>query len=289
VAPAGEHKKSLVNLREAAAYGSTVFGLACLVKVYGVARYSSSTTAALITTAPEQVILGTLAIYVYPTMAVLAYGTPYVAVLWRRSLPREAWPPVLAVTAVAALMTPLEFHLISLAVLAVSILIEVLIRRFQPAHWAGPYAALRRSMCGRVFAFLGALVLLAGFLDTVGSPWASAEVFVVTRPVVVATQDLASGSGGPVHVASSARPFVGYVIDESLTSYTVLNASTRYIMVMEKSQVADRYTCHSSQEQLRGRQPLLNRLLGRPYLSPNADCTELASSLAAQQPAPPSR
>src|SRR4051794_15254587 len=47
-----EHKKSLFNVREAAAYGSTLFGLACLVKVYGVARYSGSTTAALISTAP---------------------------------------------------------------------------------------------------------------------------------------------------------------------------------------------------------------------------------------------
>ena len=144
-------------------------------------------------------------------------------------------------------------------------------------------------MSGRVFVFLGASVLLAGFLDTVESPWASAEVFVVTQPVVVASQDPASGSGGPVHLTSSARPFAGYVIDESLTSYTVLNASTRYIMLLEKSQVAGRYTCHARQEQLRGRQPLLDRLLGRPYLSPNADCDELASVLAAQRDVPPGR
>jgi hypothetical protein len=284
VAPSGpalpvENKTSLVNLRETAAYASTFFGLACLVKVYGVARYSTTTTTALITTAPEQVVFGTLAVYVYPTMAILAYGTPWFAVVSRRKLPGAAWPLVVAVTVLTALMTPVEYHLASLTILTVSFLIEVVIRRLPAPHRAGALYQVRRLVSGYAFAYLGGLVLLVGFLATLQSPWASAEVFVVKEPVVSATHDLGGSSDGPVRLVSSAGPFTGYLIGESLTGYEVLNAETRYIMQVEKSQVAARYACHAKGEQLRGRQPLLDRLLGKPYLSPNSDCDLLVAAL----------
>ena len=134
-------------------------------------------------------------------------------------------------------------------------------------------------MGGRSFAFVGGAVLLCGFLATLESPWASAEVFVVKEPVVAATHDPGVGSDGPVHLVASERPFVGYVVEESLTGYKVLNASTRYIVQLEKSQVAARYACHAQQEQLRGRQPLLDRLLGKVYRSPNSDCDLLVAAL----------
>jgi hypothetical protein len=275
----GEDKAPLVTFREMATYGSTFFGLVCLVKVYGVSRYSTTTTTALVTTAPEQVVLGTLAVYVYPTMAMLAYGTPWFAYMWRRRIPKEGWLLVGAVILLTALMTPLEYHLVCLAILAVSLLIEVVVRGLPLPSRPGLHAEVRRVVSGRSLAILGGFVLLLGFLVTLESPWASAEVFVVKSPVVSATHDFSTGSGGPVHLLASPRPFVGYVIDESLTGYKVLNAETRYIMLLEKSEVAARYTCHAAAEQLRGRQPLLDRLLGRPYLSPNSNCDVLVAAL----------
>lgn len=274
-------KNSLVNFREMAAYASTFFGLACLVKVYGVSRFSTTTTAALITTAPEQVILGTLAVYVYPTMAILAYGTPWVAFTWRRSVPREAWPFVLAVTTLAAMMTPIEYHGVCLAVLAVSAVIELMIRRLPTADdRSGPLTALQQALRGRTFVFLGGFLLLMGFVNTLDSPWASAEVFVVKEPVVSATQDLNDGADdGPVRWAASSQPFVGYVIDEGDGSFKVLNASTRYIMMLDEAQVVARYTCHSREAQLPGREPILNRLRGQHYQSPNSDCDKLVLAL----------
>jgi hypothetical protein len=262
-----------------AAYASTFFGLACLIKVYAVSRYSTTTTAALITTAPEQVVFGTLAVYVYPTMAVLAYGTAWFAVTWRRVIAREVWPAVLAVIVLTALMTPLEYHLVSLAVLAVSLLVEFVIRRLPSPGRPGLAAEVRRAVRGHSFAVLGGVALLVGFLVTLESPWASAEVFVVSEPVVSATHAPGSGSDSQVRLMSSSRPFVGHMVEETLTGYKILNAETRYIMLLEKSQVAGRYTCHALGEQLRGRQPLLDRLLGRPYRSPNSDCDLLVSAL----------
>jgi hypothetical protein len=272
-------ERSPINLREIAAYTSTFFGLACLVKVYGVSRFSTTTTAALITTAPEQVVLGTLAIYVYPTMAILAYGTPWLSMMWRESVPRQTWPLVISVTVLAALMTPPEYHLACLAILAASVLVEVALRRLPPCRRPGLLRDVSRAAYGRSFAFLGGTALLAGFIATLESPWASAEVFVVTEPVVTATQDLDDGAEGTVDWATSGQPFVGYVVDESLTEYRVLNASTRYIMLLEKSQVTARYSCHSTQGQLRGHQPLLDVLRGRRYLSPHSDCNRLVAAL----------
>lgn len=277
--PPGEDKASVVSIRELAAYASTLFGLACLIKVYAVSRYSTTTTTALISTAPEQVVFGTLAVYVYPTMAILAYGTAWSAVTWRRSIAREVWPALLAVIVLTALMTPLEYHLISLTVLAVSLLIEFVIRRLPSPRGPGLLVEVRRAVRGHSFAFLGGITLLVGFLVTLESPWASAEVFVVKEPVVSATHDPGSRSDSQVRLASSARPFVGHMIEETLTGYKILHAETRYIMLLEKSQIAGRYTCHATGEQLRGRQPLLDRLLGRPYLSPNSDCHLLVAAL----------
>jgi len=97
-------------------------------------------------------------------------------------------------------------------------------------------------------------------------------VFVVKAPVVSAGQKLETGAYGPVEIASSGEPFIGHVVDESLTDYTVLHSGTRYVMRLEKSLVLNRYVCHNESTQLRGRIPLLDRLRNRHYISPNPDC-----------------
>lgn len=52
--------------------------------------------------------------------------------------------------------------------------------------WPAVPAEVRRAVRGRSFAFLGGIALLVGYLVTLESPWASAEVFVVSEPVVSA-------------------------------------------------------------------------------------------------------
>ncbi len=277
------HRPVGISVKEIAAYSSTFLALMCLIKVYGVARYSSTTTASLITTAPEQVVLGTLAIYVYPTVAMLAYATTWFAVIWRRVIHREAWPLVFGVILICALMTPVSYHVWAMGLLIGSLVIEVLARRLsvrRPRTRFGIRGTCRRLLLDHSFVYLGGVALLFGFLHTLTSPWTSAEVFVTKEPVVTATQRLQDGASGPVQISETHAPFTGYVIDESLTSYTILNADTRYVMQLEKSVITARYPCHNEGDQLRGREPLFQVLLGHRYESPNAECGRLITALS---------
>lgn len=265
-----------LSLRELAAYSSTLFGLLCLIKVYGVARYSTTTTATLVTTAPERVILGTLAIYVYPTMAALTYGIPWFCLAWRRRVRPEAWPLLAAVVLVTGLMTPVPYHLAGLGLVGTSVLVELLLRRRGVARlcrWLRLPGELPARLRGSSLALLGGLALLVGFLDTLESPWMSAELFVLNGPVVTTTQQPdGSSAGRHVAVVSSADTVAGYPIEEGPSDFVILNAGTRYVMHVPKGMIRNRYTCHEAGTQLRGQVPLLDRLLGRQYTSPNSDC-----------------
>jgi hypothetical protein len=120
---------SKLSLKEIATYSSTLVGLLCLIKVYGVAHYSTTTTATLITTAPEDIVLGTLAVYVYPVLTALAYGIPWFSWAWRRHLHPGVWPLLLSAALVAMAMTPPEYHLTGIGLVAGSSLVEIVFRR----------------------------------------------------------------------------------------------------------------------------------------------------------------
>jgi hypothetical protein len=125
-------------------------------------------------------------------------------------------------------------------------------------------------------------VVFFGFVDTLATPWMPAAVFILREPVVTTTQQ----DGGPqvasrqTRVTTSTAPVIGYVVEESLTGYTILHATTRYVIYLEKSAVVNRYTCHQEGAQLRGKMPLLGRILGHAYRSPNSNCDEIADKLA---------
>jgi hypothetical protein len=276
---------SKLSLKEIATYSSTLVGLLCLIKVYSVAHYSTTTTATLITTAPENIVLGTLAVYVYPVLAALAYGIPWFSWAWRRHLHPGVWPLLLSAAVVAMAMTPPEYHLTGIALVAGSSLVEFVIRREIAARCCRrlriPLAFLT-GLRSRSLLYLGGVVVFFGFVDTLATPWMPAAVFILREPVVTSTQQ----DGGPqaasrhTRVTTSTDPVIGYVVEESLTGYTVLHATTRYVIYLEKSAVVNRYTCHQEGAQLRGKMPLLGRILGHAYRSPNSNCDEVAGQLA---------
>jgi hypothetical protein len=283
-----------VSLREFMAYGSTLVALLCLIKVYGVSRYSTTTTAALVVTAPAEVVLGTMAIYVYPTMSVLTYGTIWAAVVLRGRIPRPARPAMLAVVVITALVTPVEFHLVGLGVVGGSLGMEYLLHR-SARRTSGICRDLCRRgyrlLCGRTVVYLGGAVLVLGFVNTLESPWVSAEVFVLREPEIVSTQDLgdARGAHSPVHLDAPGAPVVVYPLAEGWDEYTVLAADSRYVMHVAKSNVVGHYTCHENQSQLRGSGPLVYRLIGRRYDSPNSVCEDLKDVLLARRSATATR
>jgi len=56
--------------------------LLLLVKVYGVARFSLTTATALATAAPLSVFIGTLALYQYASMAIVAASSLLLSIAW---------------------------------------------------------------------------------------------------------------------------------------------------------------------------------------------------------------
>jgi hypothetical protein len=56
--------------------------LLLLVKVYGVARFSLTTAAALVTASPLSVLVGTLTLYQYASMAIVAGGSLLLSIAW---------------------------------------------------------------------------------------------------------------------------------------------------------------------------------------------------------------
>src|SRR4051812_29412798 len=72
-----------ISTRELVAIGSALLILLFLIKIYGVGRYSLTTTTALLAATPTQVALGTVTIYAYYILPAVALGTAWFAVRFR--------------------------------------------------------------------------------------------------------------------------------------------------------------------------------------------------------------
>ncbi|MEU7905652.1 WD40 repeat domain-containing protein [Actinoplanes sp. NPDC049118] len=128
--------------------GSVLLVVVFLVKAFAVARYSLTTTSGLIAAAPLQVVLGTISIYSYVVMPALALGVAWLSVCWwrdpeRASYPAATWTIAMGIIVVTMLMSPTEFFLVGLALVAICVRLELGIRRGAPpgvatAWWESP-------------------------------------------------------------------------------------------------------------------------------------------------------
>src|SRR5688572_26758770 len=100
-----------VSTRELLALGSALLLLLFLIKIYGVGRYSLTTTTALLAATPVQVALGTVTIYAYYILPAIALGTVWFAVRYRARIQPVLWPLILIVAAVTALASPYRYLL----------------------------------------------------------------------------------------------------------------------------------------------------------------------------------
>ncbi|HEY0699891.1 MAG TPA: hypothetical protein VGD43_19030 [Micromonospora sp.] len=274
--------------REIVAVAWGLLLLLFLVKIYGVARYSLTTTAGLLVATPWQVALGTVAIYAYQVLPAVSLGTVWFAVLARDRLQWSAWPVVVIIAVVTALASPFKDLVRGLAVVAVALVVEVVLRRLLATSggWVdrGNRRSMLRGLRGLSVVYLGAAVFAVRFLVSLQAPWVSAQAFKVDAPVVVSTQADAGQGGAPRFRVQVDDHFVGYPILEEEGLLTVLHAGTRHLVRIPSSAVRARITCHSEDDQLSGDRPLLEVLKGEPYRSPNYDCRAVLAYLRALKP-----
>jgi hypothetical protein len=278
-----------IGSRDVLAVASALLVLMFLVKLYGVARYSLTTTTGLLVATPWQVALGTVTIYAYYVLPAVAVGTIWAAVLLRRRLRWAVWPVAVIVAVVTALASPLAYLLQALAVVGVALAAELLLRRLLARRRGWVDRGRRRRMLeglrGLSAAYLGAAVLAYHFLATLQTPWVSAQAFKLDTTAVISTQPYSQSEHR--FVAPNARyvdievadHLVGYPIAEEGDWLTILHADTRHLVRVPVSAVRARLTCHSEDDQLSGDRPLLEALRGGAYHSPNMDCREVLAYL----------
>lgn len=289
--PAASRPEPKITTRELVAVGSALLLLLFLIKIYGVGRYSLTTTTALLAATPVQVALGTVTIYAYYILPAIALGTLWFAVRYRARIQPALWPLILIVAAVTALASPYKYLLQGLAVVLVALVVELAMRHLR-RRWAGSaderLVRRHRAMAGwrgLSVVYVGAAALAFQFMHSLDAPWVSAQAFLLNTPVVPSTQNLSDGVN-KLQVLPQSR-FVGYPIAETDEWVTVLHADTRYVMRIPQSAVDTRLTCHNEDDQLSGDRPLLEALKGNTYSSPNIDCREVVRYLAQKVPGQP--
>jgi hypothetical protein len=290
-AAAREPAHPVVTARELVAIGSALLLLLFLIKIYGVARYSLTTTTALLAATPVQVALGTVTIYAYFVLPAIALGTLWFAVRFRARIQPALWPLILIIASVTALASPYKYLLQGLGVVLAALCVELILRRVR--HRLRDSADERlvqryhrlSGWQGLSVVYLGAAALASQFMHSLDVPWVSAQAFLLKESAVTTTQDLFDGAN-QLKVQPANR-FVGYPIAETEEWLTVLHVDTRYVMRIPQSAVDTRLTCHNEDDQLSGDQPLLEALQGNTYSSPNLDCREVLRYLAQKVPGQP--
>jgi WD40 repeat protein len=133
--------------------------------------------------------------------------------------------------------------------------------------------ALAGQLQGRTLGYLGAVAVIWYFVATVDTPWVPAQLYVLSSPVEVSTQD--KSVANRVLDVERVRALIGFPLTEDGGDLTVLDAGTRRIVHMPAAAVRAQPLCHSDEDQLIGQRPLLWQLLGVDYGSHNINCETL--------------
>jgi hypothetical protein len=171
-------------------YGSSVLVILFLIKAYGVARYSLTTTAALVTTAPASAALGTLAIFGYLVMPVLVVIAAWFLLDNRKQYTKVWWPLLAALGVIAALLSPLSYLAYIVGAVLFAIIVEMFARYVAKHPDKLPRMRWIEHTRGLAVIYLAAIAFAAFFVVTIDSPWLPAEVLLV------------SGSGAVTHIQS---------------------------------------------------------------------------------------
>jgi hypothetical protein len=273
--------------------------LLLLVKVYGVARFSLTTATALVTAAPLSVLIGTLALYQYASMAIVAAGSLLLSIAWYWHLYPNAGASgsffavpkrmTLSCRIRFALRHPLKGcrialihfkgllrgrgsmrHLVPLTVLLM--LFSVLLTPPYYLIRAGIASAavlilwsfLRRKVSlPALAAYAAVAALVISLILTLETPWVPAEAVSLRHPIFI-------GLSSKHKVMMSQYP-VAFVVSDENGWTTILVDKDRYLAWVRDSDIASRTICHLA-GQLGSGQVIYLVLRHQRYTSPNVGC-----------------
>jgi hypothetical protein len=263
---------------------SLLLVLLLLVKAYGVARFSLTTSVALVTAAPLSVLIGTLELYAYAFTAALAAAALWLFVMGMLANGElRRWTPLtFALFLLATLLAPpLYLYWTFGAVIFSLILYQIFVKSRRVRSL---YMRLTRSADmpspSRITACIAALLAAGFLLFTIDRPWLPAEVVALKHPIMVRT------TGAGQHSENTSRPVV-FIVSEQNNETTMLVDEDRYLVSIPTSDIAVRVICRL-EGQFGSRRPLLWVILGRPYSSPNLACWRLTDQPEECPPSSPS-
>jgi len=272
---AGENVSLLQDAAHLSIVGAVLLTAFALVKSYAVGHFSLTTGAALLTTAPLTVLLGSLMSYAYWILPLAALALLYGAVRARRRSGAWNWEGVamLGLAALAALLSPIRplvtCSLAFLAFLTVARAPRVAAGGTDPDTqdhrfpWRSRWASLTRSplLSTPVFFVIAVLWIVVSSLTR---PWTPVEL--------VGFQE-----------GSEQRLVIGNVLSADGEWTTVMRAGDRGLTRIRSEDVVSRRLCHLVGAQAPGQAPLLWELQDRPYESPNRSCRKLADQQSDRQ------
>jgi hypothetical protein len=229
-----------------------------VAKAYGIAGYSLTTTAALVAATPLAILVGTVSLYAYVFVGLVAVGSAAVFaggfIDAYRERCRPLMPLSLALAVVAALLSPWHYTLDVVACGFVVLLV----------YWILRLARIRVAL--HSFVAAAVMVLLTVFvLATVRTAWLPAQVITLSQPIV----------SNPVHpVTSLTRKPVVYLVDDKDGWVTLLMDDDRFVAQVKDSAVVSRQVCHLN-TQFPGAEPLFGVLSGQLYAPHDVSCWRL--------------
>jgi hypothetical protein len=258
---------------EIASIGAALLALFTLTKAYAAAKFSLTTASALLTTAPFNVLLGSLTSYSYTVFPLLSLLTLSWAIWLFR---RQGWTilsfAVATLAVLAFLLSPASSFLLPMLILAAVV----------GLHWLARWAEKQDKVAGRLHArgvvsriskidrtiavgtaFI--IICAVAFLTSVTNLWLPAEV--------VTFED-----------GNARRAIVGHVLSVEGEWTTVVRATDRGLTRIPSQQVKTRELCHLSGVQPGGQRPILYAIEQKPYISPNTICSNIWNSLAKSAP-----
>ncbi len=137
--------------------------------------------------------------------------------------------------------------------------------------------AIAGHLRGRTLVYVGGATAVCYLMATIETPWAPAQIFVLSSPIEVSTQDKAVVNR--VLNVERAHVLVGYLLAKDDDTLTVLDADTRRIVHPPVQAIRAQPLCHRDQEQLPGKEPLWWRLQDVDYNSHNITCETLREAL----------
>ena len=296
-----------LDFKHAATYGAVGLVLFTLLKAYASANFSLTTAAALLTTAPISVLLGTMVSYSYQIFPLLFMAfAAWTVVIWRST----GWGPLATGTTVCAvialLVSPPSYlwqQVETVLIVALSlVLCAKLVISTKKTRWVdsrlGENARAQNAKAVSEFSwprFVGspsfavavlAIAVAIMILRTLTSLWLPVEVLVYrqTGTCEVTVQRVFQDSKNSKNrkwittaQANGCRKMIGHVLSSDDHWTTVVAASDRGLRRIPTDDIKYRELCHQSDVQPGGASPLLWTITGRDYWSPNTTCSDLAN------------